>query len=34
MATARKNITIKLDYEPDNVILDPESWLLFEEKNN
>ncbi|MUH34919.1 hypothetical protein D9O36_03620 [Zobellia amurskyensis] len=34
MATARKNTTIKLDYEPDNVILDPESWLLFEEKSN
>ncbi|MBM1104736.1 M1 family metallopeptidase [Aurantibacter crassamenti] len=30
--TALKNYTIKLDSEPDKVILDPQSWLLFEEK--
>ncbi|WP_276169134.1 M1 family metallopeptidase [Zobellia alginiliquefaciens] len=32
MENARKSLTIKLDYQPDDVILDPESWLLFEEK--
>ncbi|MBU2948708.1 M1 family metallopeptidase [Zobellia uliginosa] len=34
MENARKSLTIKLDYQPDDVILDPESWLLFEEKSN
>ncbi|MDO6817699.1 M1 family metallopeptidase [Zobellia sp. 1_MG-2023] len=34
MENARKNLTIKLDYQPDDVVLDPESWLLFEEKSN
>lgn len=29
---ALKNFTIKLDDKPDDVVLDPESWLLFEEK--
>lgn len=32
MDSALKNFTIKLNDKPDDVILDPESWLLFEEK--
>ncbi|SIS41712.1 Peptidase family M1 [Zobellia uliginosa] len=32
--TAVKKHTIKMDSKPDKVILDPESWLLFEEKKD
>ena len=31
ITSAQKIYTIQLDYEPDDIILDPESWLLFEE---
>ena len=26
-------IEIKVDGQPDNIILDPEVWLLYEDKN-
>ena len=30
---AKANFSIKTDAKPDSVILDPDSWLLFEDKN-